>query len=257
MPDLLRVQPGQSVKQALSALAWNRMVDATNWVDAQRNSSRVPAGFEDPRRLIVRVLNSTDDPLSPYGIVGLDGPIITPDADEGVFLAEITFRGVAPLVPDHRAKFGVLIDPLASGEIGRAIVDGLAIVRLDVRSDYHPYADVAALQTGHLRSAGYGSAQILWTAPADEEDESAPRWAIVRLGLPPGGECIFELTANLAPGGHTPAVFCEWNGTTWAATSETLVVYDAIDTFSGSSGQQGLARLEVPSGRWVIWQLRC
>lgn len=257
MTDLLRVQPGQSVKQALSAQAWNRLVDSANWVDEQRTVSRLPAGFEEPRRLIVRVLNATEDPVDRYGILGLDGPIITPDADEGVFLEEITFRGVAPLVPDHQAKFGVLIDPLAAGEIGRAILDGLAIVRLDVQSEGHRYAEVAASQTDHLQSAACASAQILWTAPAGSEEDGAPRWAIVRLGLPPGGECIFELTASLGPGGHAAAVFCEWNGTTWAATSETLVVYDAIDTFSGSSGQQGLARLDAASGRWVIWQLRC
>lgn len=78
------------------------------------------------------------------------------------------------------------------------------------------------------------------------------RWELTRY---PVETMRFELTAGLSPGGSAAAVTVEWNGSSYAATSTAITVYDALNAFTAGSGSRGLAVYHADVGRWEVTQL--
>lgn len=177
MPDPFRhVVPGEEV--VVPAEAYNAMLDAGQ-AERRRQldrTSRTPDIFR--QGTIVRVKNQSGRALSRRHILGLSAPIFTPTQSLDAFQREVTFRGTIP-DSSHRGKFAVLLDPIDVGRIGRAHVDGVTQVKVNVLDPGHTCCDVAPGDTHKLVSmANGGSAQMLWT----ETGQAGEQWAIVRLG---------------------------------------------------------------------------
>ncbi len=80
---------------------------------------------------------------------------------------------------DHLGKFVVLNEPLTSGGIGRAYIDGACPASVDIVNESDRFADVVPDSTT-LRSGPTGAAEILWA-----EEGTGTKWAIIRLGAAP------------------------------------------------------------------------
>jgi hypothetical protein len=192
VPDPYRkLQYGQVVD--FRTVTWNAMLEAALAQKARQHDRRVPERPSFRQSGVIRVKNESDRDLSRGHVLGLDRPIFTPGDSEDAFLREVAFRGVVPTV-DHRGRFCVTLDPIGAGRIGRAYVSGVCQVRVDVTGPFDQYADIIPDETGMLRSADAGSAQILWMETEDPYGyghgyayDGEDDWAIVRLGPPCGG----------------------------------------------------------------------
>lgn len=159
-----------------SAKAWNLFLDTARELRAQKsNLARGLPATALPPGCLVYIRNDTEANLARFGILGIDGPLFDPGTTLDEFQARVAFTGSTPTA-DHVGKFVIAIEPIAAGEVGRAMVNGVSIAQLNVADAADEFAEVnesvAALATG-----AEGSARILW-----KDTGSNPVWGIVRLG---------------------------------------------------------------------------
>jgi len=188
MGDPLRkVRSGQRLE--IPAAAYNAFVDAA--IDLQRRRQNA---LGDPKQAFrqtgtVLVRNDSGSDVPRFGVLGIDGPLIGPSDNVEEFKNRVALAGVTPVAADHTGKFVVTLEPIAAGEIGRAVISGIAIAKVNVADagTTYDYADVADGQVDYLEAkTNTGSAQILWL-----EAGTGEKWAVVRLSNPGGGGSSF------------------------------------------------------------------
>ena len=199
MPDPFKaVNPGDEIE--LTAIAWNAMLDAARQVGPRTggNSGPIPGR----QATIVQVSNGTGGDLARNSVVGLDGPIFTPEQSEDAFLREVTFRTITPDIDLHKRRFAILLDAIPADQVGRAYLDGVCQVKVDVVNESHRFARLIDMESGHLESCAHGYAELLWTEAdgAYYGYDTGVMWAIVRLGT--FGPHLFRgiVTTAISPG---------------------------------------------------------
>ena len=173
------VRPGDRLK--IKAADWNAIADAVRAYEANR--FRTEAGSTSPPSDTMLVRNETSVTVERFGVLGLDGPVITPAANREQFSARILMRGVTPTA-EHVGRFAVLLEPAKPEGITRACLDGVCIGNVRMAAAGDQFADVTAGQRSWLQSASAGLAQILWIEPG-----AAPYTglAVLRIGAAGGG----------------------------------------------------------------------
>jgi hypothetical protein len=165
-----------------SARQWNAMQDAALAVKNHLHDISQPPIDQFRQADIVRIKNASGQDLQRFSILGIDGVIISPDDNENEFLSAVSLVGGLPETAHHRTSFAILLDPLASGKIGRAWVGGVTHCRVVVNEEEHKWAAVVDGEAGHLETkcAG-GGVRILHLEPAGSGSGEETRWAIVRF----------------------------------------------------------------------------
>jgi hypothetical protein len=183
-------------KLPTSGTAINAML-AAGQAEVMRRHGRTSNDLTSTRdACLVRVWNNTGIDLGARSIVGLDGPIFTPDDSLEAFRREVTFQGVVPAFPDHYGKFAVLYEPARAGQVVRAYLAGVTNVRLNLVDLGHTHADITDSDTSVLTSGDDGAAQILW----HELDTTGEQWGVVRIGgAAPRGALVGETGAGGIP----------------------------------------------------------
>ena len=153
------------------------ITELQNYIDGQSP--------DDTAADIIQIVNDSGSDRKAFDVLGLDGSYIDPLAGDNSWATfqngEPIFSGVAPVEADHIAKFAILLEPIAAGDIGSARVDGVCQAWVDIQTVGDKYADIADGNTDALISNSCtGSARILWTAT----EATGEQWAIVRIGLP-------------------------------------------------------------------------
>jgi len=169
-----KVRPGDRLE--IPARTFNAFIDAARDLQQRRHDRRSRAEPCFPHTGIVLVANHSGQDRSRFDVLGLEGPIVSPEDNLVEFERRPTFRGVRPSTA-HRGRFVVLLEPLDAGRIGRAVVAGVSVVRLRVDDPLDGCCEIEPRQCHHLRSCLDGSAQILW-----KQHSGGTCWAIVRLG---------------------------------------------------------------------------
>jgi hypothetical protein len=176
---LKKVRSGQEL--AIPARAYNAFVDAAlaHREGGSSLRSRPPHGRASraDHAATILVRNDSGGDIPRFGVLGLDGPIIEPGDNLASFQNQPAFSGSTPAAGTHEGRFALVQQPLASGAIGPAIVDGLSVARVNVADASHTYADIADGDATQLLSSAAGSARILWAAPG-----TGTQWALVSLG---------------------------------------------------------------------------
>ncbi len=175
---LAHVQRGQPLK--IGASDWNAMVDAARAHLQDQLSRDAPGGATAGGRQtgIVLVRNDSGADQGRFAALGVDGPIILPGDNADEFKRQVALKGVMPTI-DHVGKFIVLDEPLKTGAIGRAYIDGVCPASVDIVNEADRFADVVP-DTTTLRSGPTGAAEILWA-----EAGTGTKWTIIRLGNAP------------------------------------------------------------------------
>jgi len=173
--DLKKVQSGDRLR--IPAQTFNSFIDAA--VDFKRRQRGVGRDGQRVHRQtgIILVRNDTGEDLDRFTAVGIDSPIIGPTDNEDEFKNRATAVGVKPLVPDHRGRFGVVLEPVKAGKIAPACVSGVIPCRINVEEETHERTDVEHNST-MLKSGHHGGAEILW-----KEAGVGEKWALVKAGV--------------------------------------------------------------------------
>ena len=171
---LKKVQSGDPL--VIPATTFNTLIDAAR--DHQAQKQRTGQGHQPsfPQPGVISVMNVSGSARDRFDVLGLTGPVILPTVNLNEFKNKTVFYGATPSSSD-RGKFAILLEPLDSAEIGRALVSGVCPARIDVTDSDHMFADVKDAEAGHLASAGSGSATVLW-----KDSGTGVKWAVVRLG---------------------------------------------------------------------------
>lgn len=129
---------------------------------------------------VVLIKNNSGTLRSRFNVLGISDALISPTANLGEFQERPMLVGITPDIELHTGKFAVLFEPLAQGEIGRAVISGLAIVQVDVLDADHGWAEMKDDDATQLQSRDFGSARIVY-----KESSTGTKWAIVHLGVQP------------------------------------------------------------------------
>jgi len=174
MDNLRKVQSGQKLE--IPAATFNSFVDAArDFQQRQRDKRSKPEPYF-PDSGIILVANNSGADRDRFNVLGVAGPIISPEANLIEFKRRPTFRGVKPTAA-HKCRFVVLLEPVKAGKIARAVIAGVTVVRLRIDDPLDMCCDVEPKECDYLQTCLDGSAQILW-----KEKNSGVCWAIVRLG---------------------------------------------------------------------------
>lgn len=191
--DKKRVTRGSPLR--ISARVWNETLTTNEEFRRSRKS-----GQKSTPQIVmpgtVYIRNDSGSDLSQFSVLGLGEIVISPTDNEREFRNRVVMSAVVPDKYSHRGRFCILAEPLKAGRIGRAFIDSVCQVRLNVPSgSTEPQAaEIEDGATGYLTAAVYGSASILW-----REGGSGEQWAVVRFGTMPAQ---FPVKLTQAGGAH-------------------------------------------------------
>lgn len=257
---LKKVQPGDPLE--IPAQTFSTFIEAAQFVKAHQQNRGRDARPEFRQTGIVLVQNDSGADRDRFDVLGIDAPIITPAENLDEFQDRVTLACSTPVPGTHLGRFVILLEPIPSGEIGRAVVSGVVQTYLYVYEDAHEWADVHPAPTGdeayRLTSAQYGGAQILW-----KQSGVGWKWAVVRLS---GPELIrrIELAGDLAPGGWAYAYPLKPDDTPDTDPDRTFQVHDLLNKHWGWGrnesaypyrGAWGYVKGHLDSGRWEVLDL--
>jgi len=214
-----QVNPGQPLQ--IHAATWNALLAMLAKFQAGQLGAGRPMPVGGPPGLDVRVLNNSQYDVDRGGVLGIDGVEIDRATNADEFETRPTLTGVTPGTA-HATKFLVTTEPIAYGSIGRAVLTGLAAVKLYVNDAGHGYAAAKDEEDGELETvATGGGAKILWK----ETGTGTGKWALVLLGGGGGGVGTDELVAVYGgTADYLDNVLVAGNGVTLDVDVNTLVL---------------------------------
>jgi hypothetical protein len=203
---------------------------------------------------MIKIRNLTGLECPRYSVLSVGTPIISPSGNLQQFKNQLAFNGVEPFNPISDARYAILAEPLADQAIGRATLAGPSVVRIEVTSSPHRYANPIDGQSGYLRSDATGLFRILW-----KESGTGIKWAVVNaeprypdeLGTP---AVVFQLTTALAAGVNQSA-------TATVTTTSDLANYPVGTVITVYNTGQMVGRIGAPgvaiqfAGVWWVVDL--
>jgi hypothetical protein len=125
---------------------------------------------------------------------------------------------------DYDGLYVILLAPLANGQIGPAVIDGVVQCRINVKRESDPCAELKAGDATCLQSGRDGSALILW-----KESGTGTKLAVVRIGQGVRFR-VFELKTSLSPGAVATAYVRYELSLAFDTTdtSDTFTVWDYV-----------------------------
>lgn len=231
-----RAVAGDSIRDVVTASAWNSMLDM---LDAWRRSAggfNVSPGESTNGDCVIEVKNDTGADLDRWACVGLGNVTVAPSENEDEFIERHVVTATTPSSL-HATKFAILQEAIPEGEIGRAVVCGKTIATVDVIDSGDSYA-TPDVGSHRLRSAASGPVKIVYAESAGEVQalvtigtggKSTTRDENPCCGCPPT-QCYPEYETTPPPimvvdfgdmlccDGHAGGVKqLRWNGSAWAS----------------------------------------
>lgn len=247
-----RIEPGQSLKSAISARAWNRAQDAADLVLGDRVGfgAEGPKGPQSPyTSLPCKNVSATGVPR--WGVLRISGVEIAPAGVSGPgnsqFQSLPVLQGDIATTGTHEA-FAVAVEPIAANSIGYVAVDGVVQVKIDVKNTSDATAGPKAGSIDELQTGG-GNAVILWK----ESGAGTGKWALVRIGG--RGMKIGTISATWSKG--QTATVTEQNGDGTARSGNpTFTAMNYFATVTVASGTRRVA-CQLVDSTWVLVAAEC
>ena len=131
MPGLDYITPGNQIPR--SADTYNALVDAARahkQPDQTNAPALFPSTFPNNQTTIATCRNDSMFHFDQFAVVGIDEPVtvLLPDRDDRteIFKTDPILSIRPPEACRHRGRWGVLLDPLPPGHIGRIAIAGVA-----------------------------------------------------------------------------------------------------------------------------------
>lgn len=231
--DLKKVQAGQPLR--FPAGAYNAFIDAAR--DFQNRQRSVSSTSQPATRSsgIVLVRNDTAGYVDRFWALGIDEPIIDPVENENEFGSRVTVKGVVPVKGKHERRFVVLLEPLLAGKIGRGVVDGVTVAKVNM---LRPADRCVEMMGGEMTlpqsRPGGGGAPLLWVAGGvGSAEATGPQWAVVRMGGSDNALRYGKLKTAWADGDATVTLtpcISETDGTASGEDDVTVKIYANFTT---------------------------
>jgi hypothetical protein len=178
-----RIEPGQPLRGAISARAWNRAQDAADIVLGANPGTAGVTG-SPVLKPYTWVYCKPSVTVARWGVLAITGVAITPTSSSGG--ATASFEEMPVLTGDtpeaKTTAWCVAVEPIESGKIGKVAVGGVVQAQVNVSTDsFLEYVKPRPGTTTFCTSA-FGTARILWLA----DGGYSTRWAIIQLGCPGG-----------------------------------------------------------------------
>ena len=182
-----KVRQGEAV--SIKAATWNSFLDAAEFARRARRlvgAEAVPSGFGGN---MVYVRNKCGETIPRFGAVVLADAVIPHDAaSEDIECETPAFDGVPADGGEESESeeetekevrpFAVAVEPIADGEIGRALALGITPAKVEIVHEEDLCAEpVPGSTSGAMRSTNVGYARIVW-----KEDGTGEKWCFIRLG---------------------------------------------------------------------------
>ena len=182
-----KVRQGEAV--SIKAATWNSFLDAAEFAKRARRlvgAEAVPSGFGGN---MVYVRNKCGETIPRFGAVVLADAVIPHDAASEELECETpAFDGVPAEGGEESESeeegekelrpFAVAVEPIADGEIGRALALGVTPAKVEIVHEDDACAEpVPGSTSGAMRSTNVGYARIVW-----KEDGTGEKWCFIRLG---------------------------------------------------------------------------
>lgn len=166
-----RLEPGQPLRGAISARAWNRAQDAADLVLGAN-----PGTAGSPGSPVLKpytwVYCKASVTVPRWGILAITGMDITPTSSSGGATASFeempVITGGSPSAAT--TAWCVAVEPIESGKVGRVAVGGVVQCKATVTNSSDKYV---TCDSGGLKTDVKGEGLILWKGGG---------WALVRLG---------------------------------------------------------------------------
>jgi hypothetical protein len=177
-----RLEPGQPLRGAISARAWNRAQDAADLVlGANPGTEGVPGSpVLKPYTWCYAKASTT---VARWGVLAITGVEITPTSSAGGATASFeempVLQGGTPSATT--TAWCVAVEPIESGKIGKVAVGGVVQCKVTVDKADDKFV---ACSSGGLITGTTGEGLILWK----ESGTGSGKWALVRLAGGGGGD---------------------------------------------------------------------
>ena len=169
-----RIEPGQPLRGAISARAWNRAQDAADLVLGASTGTSVTPGSPVLKPYTWAYCKPSVT-VARWGVLAITGVAITPTSSSGGATASFeempVLQGGTPSATT--TAWCVAVEPIESGKIGRVAVGGVVQCKASIGNSAHKFVRAKA-STTELESAWSGEGLILWQGSG---------WALVRLGI--------------------------------------------------------------------------
>lgn len=162
-----RIEPGQPLRGAISARAWNRAQDAADVVLGAYAGTEGVQGSPVLKPYTWCYCQASVT-VPQWGILAITGVATTSYQEMPVL------TGGTPT--DTTTAWCVAVEPIAGGKIGRVAVGGAVVCKIEVSSAGDKFAACKA-SSAELKSGSKGEGLILW----NESGTGSGKWAIVRL----------------------------------------------------------------------------
>ncbi|MDD5698255.1 MAG: hypothetical protein PHH77_06520 [Victivallaceae bacterium] len=164
-------------KFTVKANTWNSFIDAANHYKNTRMSLGSEALRGNAKTGIILVSNDSGGLLEQFSPVILDNLIIQPDnaEKEQEFKSRVPVFSGEKVSADNKDKpFAILQVPLEAEKLGKALLQGITPVKVNIGNESHKYAK---LDASELVSTSNGIGRILW-----KESGTGEKWALLQLG---------------------------------------------------------------------------
>lgn len=205
-----KVKAGDKVE--IKAETWNAFIDAANFARSMKDSQGgkgIKAGMNEG---IVLIKNDEEDDFPRFAALVLSDILISPETNEDEFVSRPPVFVGKRMVEKYAGKpYGILMEPIAAGMIGRAMILGVTPAQVYVNEEAHEYVSpIVDSEDGSLESSESGTARILWKAGV-----KGTYWSLLQIGGAGGGgaakaeETVFmcRVQTGNAQNGYTVSVY--------------------------------------------------
>lgn len=201
-----RIEPGQPLRGAISARAWNRAQDAADLVLGAGTGIEAGVGSMG-NKPYTWVLCKPSVTVARWGILAITGVEITPTSTATAeatksFEEQPIVTGGTPSATT--TAWCVAVEPIEANAVGKVAVGGVVQCRATVSDAAHKFVRAKA-STTELESATSGEGLLLW---------SGGGWALVRLGTVDLTKCKDYSASKQQVLGHAANGGISWIDTT-------------------------------------------
>ena len=177
--SLKKVHPGDPLR--IPAATFNTLIDvARAHLARKQNVGGQSQAASPPPGVILTIRNDSGSDRDRFEVLGLDEPVFPPEDTSTDMSRGPVMSCVYPAVPDHLGAFVVLLEPIASGTVGRAMIQGAVPVQVDFTdTDPNTWADISNGVAANLKAMATGSAKILWRT--GDPGDTGVEWCICEL----------------------------------------------------------------------------